>query len=53
MKKFRYLVVAIDDWGGSIKHEVRAISEQEAEDLFKFMHAAENFEIVEIKYLGL
>jgi len=53
MKKFRFLVVAIDEWGGSAMHEVRAISEQEAEDLFTFMHAAENLEIVEIKYLGL
>ena len=53
MKKFRYLVVAVDEWGGSTKHEVRAISEQEAEDIFNFMHAAENLEIVEIKYLGL
>ena len=53
MKKFRYLVVAIDDWGGSIMHEVRAISEQEAEDIFNFMHAAEDLEIVEIKCLGL
>jgi hypothetical protein len=53
MKKFRFLVVAIDEWGGSIKHEVRAMSEQEAEDIFNFMHAAENLEIVEIECLGL
>ena len=53
MKKFRFLVVAIDDWGGSTEQEVRAISEQEAEDLFNFMHAAENLEVVEIKCLGL
>lgn len=53
MKKFRFLVVAFDDWGGSVEAVVRAMSEQEAEGVFCLMHASENLEIIEIKYLGL
>ena len=53
MRKFRFLVAAINRYGGSIRHEVRAWSEQEAEEVFNFMHAGESLEIVGIKCLGL
>lgn len=53
MKRFAYKIEAVGDWGESVTEIVHASTEQAAEDLFKFRHAAENLEIVEIKYLGI
>lgn len=53
MKKYSFVVVALDDWGGSITQVVRAHHEEEAADVFDFMHAAENLEIVEVKNIDI
>ena len=51
MEQFAYKIVALDDWGGSCTEIVHASTEAAAEDKFKFAHAAECLEIVEITKL--
>lgn len=54
MKKHTYLIVAIDDEGGSIEQFVRGYSEQEAEQNFRTFCTKFGMsvpEIVEIKLI--
>ena len=53
MKQFAYKIEALDEWGGSCTEIVHAVTEDAAEDKFKFCHAAESLEITSITFMGV
>ena len=53
MKQFAYKIEALDEWGGSCTEIVHAVTEDVAEDKFKFRHAAESLEIMSITFMGV
>ena len=53
MKQFAYKIEAVGDYGESVTEIVHAGTEQAAEDLFKFRHAAESLEITSITFMGV
>ena len=53
MKQFAYKIEALDDFGGSWTEIVHAVTEDAAENKFKFRHAAESLEITSITFMGV